>query len=277
MDSTWASDSETFFMTWGTRASKSAYLGAVDAGTGDVTVLARDTSKTFVETNQRDPLTWYVTDDGDDAFWWSERDGWAHIWRFDSSGGLKNQVTSGPWAVGAIRYVDEAGKNVYFTAYGREEGRNPYYGPLYRVGFDGSNLQILTPEDGKHQVEFSPDGRFLVDTYSTIEKAPVTLLRAAPDGRVVLPLEEGDASGLEAVGWKPSQVFKVKARDGQTDILVANDQHANFLWRNLGAGRFEERGLMSGVAYNGEGAVEASMGVTAGDFDSDGDDDLYVH
>ena len=218
MDSTWAPDSRTLFVTWGTRASKSACLGAVDASTGAVVVLARDTSKTFVETNQRDPLSWYVTEDGNDAFWWSERDGWAHIWRFDRAGNLKNQVTSGPWAVGAIRHVDEARQFVYFTAYGREEDRIPYYGPLYRVGFDGSSLQLLTPEEGKHQIEFSPDGRFFVDTYSTIGEPPVTLLRAAQDGRTVRTLEEADVSALEAVGWRPSEVFKVKARDGVTDI-----------------------------------------------------------
>ncbi|MFC1662277.1 DPP IV N-terminal domain-containing protein, partial [Gemmatimonadota bacterium] len=218
VDSTWAPDSEAFFVTWLTRASKSAYLGRVDESTGDVTVLARDTSKTFVETSQRDPVSWYVSDSGDDAFWWSERDGWAHIWRFDARGNLKNQVTSGPWAVGAIQNVDEGDRYVYFTAYGREDDRIPYYGPLYRVGFDGSDLLLLTPEEGKHRIEFSPDGRFFVDTYSDIETPPVTVLRAAPDGRIVRTLEEADASGLEAVGWSPSQVFRVKARDGVTDI-----------------------------------------------------------
>jgi dipeptidyl aminopeptidase/acylaminoacyl peptidase len=57
-----------------------------------------------------------------------------------------------------------------------------------------------------------------VDTYSTIESPPVTVLRAAPDGRIVRVLEEADVSSLEAVGWHPSQVFRVKARDGITDI-----------------------------------------------------------
>lgn len=218
VDSTWADDSGSFVVSWLTRGSKSAYLGKVDGATGEVSVLARDTSKTFVETNQRDPVSWFVTAGGDDVFWWSERDGWAHIWRFDGLGTLKNQVTSGPWAVGAIRYVDETNRQVYFTAYGREPDRIPYYGPLYRVGFDGGDPRLLTPEEGKHEVEFSPNGRFFVDTYSTIESPPVTVLRAAPDGRIVRVLEEADVSNLEAVGWRPSRVFKVKARDGVTDI-----------------------------------------------------------
>jgi hypothetical protein len=64
--------------------------------------------------------------------------------------------------------------------------------------------------------------------------------------------------------------------DMRTDFFVANDQTANFLWRNLGDGRFEEMGLMSGSAYNGHGMAEASMGISAQDYDADGDIDLFV-
>ena len=70
-----------------TRGSKSAYLGVVDANTGDIRVVARDTGKTFVEiSNPQDPGSFYVTKDMKDAFWWSERDGWGHLYRFDAAG-----------------------------------------------------------------------------------------------------------------------------------------------------------------------------------------------
>jgi hypothetical protein len=65
-------------------------------------------------------------------------------------------------------------------------------------------------------------------------------------------------------------------RDGWPDIYVANDQGPNQLWMNLGDGRFEDRALISGCAYNADGAAEASMGVTAADYDDDGDDDLFL-
>jgi dipeptidyl aminopeptidase/acylaminoacyl peptidase len=89
---------------------------------------------------------------------------------------------------------------------------------LYRVGFDGSGLTLLTPEDANHEVDFSPSGKYFVDSYSRIEKPPVTVLRAVPDGRVIRKLEDADISRLQAVGWRPPQVFSVKARDGLTDI-----------------------------------------------------------
>ncbi|MFK8029493.1 MAG: CRTAC1 family protein [Gammaproteobacteria bacterium] len=65
-------------------------------------------------------------------------------------------------------------------------------------------------------------------------------------------------------------------QDGYTDIYVANDQMANQLWLNAGDGTFKDSAMMSGSALNVDGQPEASMGVTAGDFDSDGDEDLFM-
>ena len=64
--------------------------------------------------------------------------------------------------------------------------------------------------------------------------------------------------------------------DGRPDLYVANDGMANFLWLNRGDGTFDNQALLSGTAFNREGQPEAGMGVAAGDFDGDGDDDLLI-
>ncbi len=64
--------------------------------------------------------------------------------------------------------------------------------------------------------------------------------------------------------------------DGRIDLYVANDGEANFLWLNQGDGTFVDDALFAGVAVNRAGEPEASMGVDAGDFDGDGDDDLFM-
>jgi hypothetical protein len=64
--------------------------------------------------------------------------------------------------------------------------------------------------------------------------------------------------------------------DGWPDIYVANDGEPNLLWMNQQNGRFKNVALLSGAALNGVGSAEASMGVDAGDFDNDGDEDLFT-
>ena len=64
--------------------------------------------------------------------------------------------------------------------------------------------------------------------------------------------------------------------DGWLDIFVANDGEANQLWMNRRDGTFGDAGLLSGTALNGAGDAEGSMGVDAGDFDNDGDEDLFM-
>ncbi len=64
--------------------------------------------------------------------------------------------------------------------------------------------------------------------------------------------------------------------DGWPDVYVANDGHENQLWMNRQDGAFTNAGLLSGTALNGDGNPEASMGVDAGDFDNDGDEDLFL-
>ena len=64
--------------------------------------------------------------------------------------------------------------------------------------------------------------------------------------------------------------------DGWIDIYVANDSEENQLWVNQRDGTFRDMGLLSGTALSEHGRAEASMGVDAGDFDNDGDEDLFM-
>ena len=64
--------------------------------------------------------------------------------------------------------------------------------------------------------------------------------------------------------------------DGRIDVYIANDGTPNHLWNNKGDGTFEEIGLLAGVAFSGDGMIEAGMGVSTKDFDADGHEDIFV-
>jgi hypothetical protein len=64
--------------------------------------------------------------------------------------------------------------------------------------------------------------------------------------------------------------------DGWIDIYVGNDGQPNQLWINQKNGTFKDTAFLAGAAVNGQGNSEASMGIDAGDFDNDGDEDLFV-
>jgi dipeptidyl aminopeptidase/acylaminoacyl peptidase len=106
---------------------------------------------------------------------------------------------------------------LYFYANGREPGRDPYFSHFYRVNFDGKNLQLLTPEDGNHQVTLSPDGQYFVDNYSKPDVPPVSVLRDMT-GKLIANLEKTDISRLTATGWKPPLPITVKDRNGKWDL-----------------------------------------------------------
>ncbi|HBL30654.1 MAG TPA: hypothetical protein DD490_27780, partial [Acidobacteria bacterium] len=109
---------------------------------------------------------------------------------------------------------------------------------------------------------------------SAFPAAPDRLYRNRGDGTfedVSLP------SGIAGKAGRGMGVVAVDVdRDGWQDLFVANDGMFNFLWHNRKGMRFEEIGLLSGAAVNADGEAEANMGIAAGDFDADGDDDLFV-
>ena len=160
----------------------------------------------------------YVYEKNGDFIWFSERAGWGHLYLYDHQGRLKNQITSGEWVVRSLVSTDEKADWIYFTAGGREPGRDPYYRHLYRVHPDGSGLMLLTPEDADHEISFSPDGRYFVDSYSRVDVSPVTIVRDS-EGKMILELERADISYLNTLGWKPPERIRVKARDGVTDLF----------------------------------------------------------
>ncbi|MFO0925038.1 MAG: prolyl oligopeptidase family serine peptidase [Pirellulales bacterium] len=184
--------------------------------------LVDEQSKTFIwtmhiENHNLPPVMWLS--ETDEFIHVSEQEGWRHLYLIDAKDGtLKNRITQGSWVVRGIDSIDEEKRQIWFRASGIYPDQDPYLIHYGRVNFDGTGLVWLTAGHGHHTVQYSPDKRFLIDSYSRVDLAPVSELRRVSDGSLVCQLEEADVSSLKQSGWKAPEVFVAKGRDGKTDI-----------------------------------------------------------
>ena len=216
-DVEWTPDATQLAFVSTSRDHKLAQLRIADAATGNIRDVLEEKVETHYESGQG-RVNWRYLPAKNEVIWYSERDNWGQLYLYDATTGkLKNQITTGEGVVTQLLKVDEQNRLLYFLAAGREQGRDPYFIHLYRVGFDGKNLSLLTPEDGNHEISLSPSGSFFFDSYSKPDVPPVAVLRAA-DGKMITTIEKADISKLLAAGWKPPVPISVKARDGVTDL-----------------------------------------------------------
>ncbi len=198
----------------------------IDAQTGRMDIIIDEQSKTFIDYSSK--RFRYDLPETGEIIWASERDGWNHLYLYDSNNGkVKNQITSGNWVVRNVVWVDRVKRELVFEASGREEG-DPYLIHYYRINFDGTGLTHLTPGDGNHVATFSKNRKYFVDVCSKVDMAPVAILRDGKDGREIMSLEKADISTLKAQGWQAPEVFTAKGRDGVTDIWGIIIRPTNF-------------------------------------------------
>jgi dipeptidyl aminopeptidase/acylaminoacyl peptidase len=217
-DVQWDEDSTHLAFVSTSRDHKQEWLRVADAATGDVREVMTEKVATYFESGNDKTENWRYLPRSNEVLWFSERDNWGQMYLYDlTTGELKNQITHGDGDVTQVLYVDQAGREIYFLAVGKEAGRDPYFSALYRVNFDGTDLKLLTPEDADHEVTMAPDGRAFVDVASTPTSPQTTVVRDN-DGRLLLDVDRQDTAKLRAAGWAPLTPIQVKARDGKTDL-----------------------------------------------------------
>ncbi|HEY0298452.1 MAG TPA: DPP IV N-terminal domain-containing protein [Arachidicoccus sp.] len=208
----WSGNNAHFYVTRQDRPMKRIDVLEVDVNSIKATSIIEERMNTSMEAQDVG-----VIDGGKELIEWSERSGWAQFYLYKGNGSLENQITSGSFHCNGIDKIDEKNRVLYFTANGKEEGENPYYMHLYRVNFDGSNLQLLDKGNFDHNVSVNDDEQFFVDNYSRVNTAPQSVLYNNA-GTKIMTLDSADLSALFAAGYKFPEPFSVKAADGITDL-----------------------------------------------------------
>ena len=216
-DVDWNADGSELAFLSTSRDHKNEKLRIANATTGEVRDVLEETVATQFESGQGG-INWKYLPATKEIIWYSERDNWGHLYLYDATTGkLKNRITKGNWLVTRVLKVDDKNRVIYFMADG-QQSENPYFTQFCKIGFDGKNFTVLTPNSGTHQVSISPSYTYFIDSYSKPDVAPATVLRDM-NGKQIIELEKADVSRLEATGWKAPTPFSVKAHDGKTDIF----------------------------------------------------------
>lgn len=194
----------------------------VDSRTGNARNIINETTDTFIWTAHKEQLGLQIVnwlENSEEIIYASERDGWRHLYLIDArEGKVTNQITKGKWVVRGIDRIDEDKRQIWFRASGMNPNQDPYLLHFYRISFDGGGLVGLTEGDGNHSLQYSPDRKYIIDTHTRVDMAPVHELRRVSDGKLMCELEKADISQLKESGWEPPEVFVAKGRDGKTDI-----------------------------------------------------------
>jgi dipeptidyl-peptidase-4 len=160
----WANSEHGLCVTMMNRHQNRLSLNLVDPTTGDSKILLEEENKYYIDVT--DNLTFLK--DGKSFVWTSEMDGYNHVYRYDMSGALMNQITKGPWELTSFYGVDEDNELIYFQS--TEEGSTERY--VYEIGMDGKKRRKMTPAKGWNSAQFSSTYDYYVLNHSALDKAP---------------------------------------------------------------------------------------------------------
>jgi dipeptidyl-peptidase-4 len=210
----WLPDSQRVAVQTLDRPQTTLDLFIADAASGKARHVMRETDPGWV--NVHDNLHFLA--DGN-MIWSSERDGYAHLYRFDANGKLVNRITEGDWALRAsggpaglnrsVASVSDDQQYIWFTSLEKTSTERH----LYRINIDGNGMERVTTSDGTHQVWFRPDGKYYLDASSGINRPP-SLTVHRTDGELLATISPSASEvpqRFELLQW---EMTSVAARDG---------------------------------------------------------------
>lgn len=177
-----------------------------DPATGETKTLFSEVSSTWVES----PGDVFFVENSDQFLWPSDRNGYQHLYLYDTKGTLLRQLTSGNWDVDRVVGLDSQHRIAFFTA----ARPNPTQRHIYSVLLDGGGeMMQLSDEAGTHSPLFSPDGQHYLDTFSSIASAPKITLHQA-SGRPISTVHKNPMSQLKNIPLGSWEFHTFRTSDG---------------------------------------------------------------
>jgi dipeptidyl-peptidase-4 len=206
----WTPGSEALVVQQLNRLQNQNRVFLAERSSGEIRELFVETDACWVDVH--DPWRWI--EGGRRFTWWSERDGWRHLYLGAIESPGLALATPGGFDVVDLLGAEEGGAGLYFTA----SPERPTQRFLYRSRFDGSGLERVTPagQGGTHDYNVSPDGRWALHTRSSRDEPPRTALVRLPGHEEVRELVSNARlrERFAALEREPTQFFRVDIGSG---------------------------------------------------------------
>lgn len=192
-------------------------LMTVNAKNNNVSLLLEDTDKAYVDIT--DNLTFLA----DDSFIWSsEKDGYNHLYLYDSKGKLKNQVTKGNWEITSYYGYDKKSDKIYYQS--TENGS--VNRDVYSIGSNGKNKKRLTQKTGQNDASFSADFTYFINTFSSATTPPEYTLHKSLSGKELKKIKDNQAllKKLEAYAISPKEFSTLSINGNDLNMWMIKPQ-----------------------------------------------------
>lgn len=209
----WTSRPDTLAMITLNRQQNLMSLYFFDVKTGGRRLVMRETSKTWIDVYDfyagiQDMMTF--PEGSHEFFWISDRDGWQHVYRYDYSGKLIQQITHGTWSVTRVEGMD-AKRGLLFYSSTQD---SPLQRQLYEIRLDGTHARKLTSDAGTHHINMAPDGQYYIDHWSSVHHPTQVVLRStATTSSKMLEDNAATTQWLASHAYSPAETFSFTSSD----------------------------------------------------------------
>ncbi len=210
----WTSRADTLAVVTLNRSQNVMKLFFFDVKSGGRHQVMTETSKTWI-----DVFDFYASvndlmsfpENSHEFFWLSDRDGYQHLYRYDYSGKLLNQVTRGNWSPTRVEGIDARTQTIYYVS----TEASPLQRQLYSIRFDGTNKRRITTAEGNHRINMSPTATYFIDRYSSI-KQPTQVELWTGAGQKLRTMESNAqvTTWLATHAYSPAEIFSFTTSDG---------------------------------------------------------------
>jgi len=217
---TWGPQNQYIYIAVLNREQNHMWLNKYDANNGEfVKTLFEETRDTYVEPSH--PLV-FLKSDPDKFMYQSRRDGYNHVYLYNTDGQLQLQLTKGDWEVVDVMGMDPKERYLYVST----TAVSPIERHVYKVAMRNGKMTPVTKASGTHRCQLSATGKYILDVYSSTE-VPNRIEVLTTKGKQVATLLDAE-NPLANYDMPEMTIGTLKSADGQTDLYYRLIKPTNF-------------------------------------------------